>query len=342
MNIEKLINQFFYFYFNPRTEIKKSIFNSNKWIYENQFLVEDDLIIFSSYYLFFSSKVGNNKKEISDNINIFFKEHVNIKHPGLKSEKDVTYFFDIILSMVSIFYIDTTALYKNILFDNKAIALYQLSKTAQSNHNDRVRTSYIRYLLYNSYLYDARTRLNIKNNRLFFKSGKSGYILFLDILDSIEPKKNNLLINNLLESILLFLKELTIFFEQGSSIPIIENIDDMYLKYAHYSHFIPLKIKGKIKRTSFKMIADILIESTILEGSSTNKFITSAILFNYMNLNYITKHAKIRSYWEKSSIINSSLLKQIETKIKIYFDSQFDFYSKQIRLKIRQNNNSKP
>jgi len=37
--------------------------------------------------------------------------------------------------------------YKNILFDNKAIALYQLSKTAQSNHNDRVRTSYIRYLL---------------------------------------------------------------------------------------------------------------------------------------------------------------------------------------------------
>jgi len=340
MNIEKLINQFFYFYFNPRTEIKKSIFNSNKWIYENQFWVEDDLSIFSSYYLFFSSKVGNNKKEISDNINIFFKEYTNIKHPGLKSEKDITYFFDIILSMVSIFYIDTTALYKNILFDNKAIALYQLSKTAESNHNDKVRTSYIRYLLYNSYLYEARTRLNIKNNRLFFKSGKSGYILFLDILESIKPKKNNLLINNLLESILLFLKELTIFFEQGSSIPIIENIDDTYLKYAHYSHFIPLKIKGKTKRISFKMIAEILIESALLEGSSINKFITSAILFNYMNLNYITKHAKIRSYWEKSAIINNSLLKQIETKIKIYFDSQFDFYSKQIRLKFRQSNNN--
>lgn len=305
------------------------------WLYENQFWVEDDLSVFSSYYLSFCSESNSKKKEISNDINQFFIQYANIKHPKLHNEKNIINFYDLAISMVSIFYIDATSVYKNNFIDNKAIALYQLSKTSESNFNDKVRTSYIRYLLYNSYLYDARFKLKIKNNRLYFKSGKYDYILFLDILNSIEPRIGVTLNNKaLLNSILSFLKELTIFFEKGAAIPIIENMDDIYLKYAHYSYFIPQRLNKKIKKTPLKTISKILTESITYGGSSKDRFITSAILFNYINLNYANKHEKIRSYWEKSVAIDNSVIEKLETTIKNYFDLQFDFYPKQIRLKL--------
>lgn len=105
MDITRLIDRFFYIYFNPRTNITKFTFNSNMWLYENQFWVEDDLSVFSSYYLSFCSESNSKKKEISNDINQFFIQYANIKHPKLHNEKNIINFYDLAISMVSIFYI---------------------------------------------------------------------------------------------------------------------------------------------------------------------------------------------------------------------------------------------
>ncbi|OSI13662.1 hypothetical protein, partial [Neisseria dumasiana] len=108
-------------------------------------------------------------------------------------------------------------------------------------------------------------------------------------------------------------------------------IDDEYLPICHYKNFINHRVNGLNKRVSTKKIFSALPMMVEPSQSTQNEFVSSMILFNYMNLLYDRTGNNLKKYLEGQGTFSSTFPQIINN-----FDNLFKFYSKEKRNNIKR------
>lgn len=335
--LQQLINRFFHVYFNPRTRHTRQSFQAGAWVHESQFWVEGGRP-FCSYYLSFCAPAGRGGLlEVSGDVNRFLLQNARIRHPALAGAETLEHFYSLIVAAVGIFYIDATALYQDNFVDNKALALYQLARTVPSSHEDRARTSWLRYLLYNAHLYEARLRLSIRQGRVYFRGDRRQCVPLRQALAAIQPRPGlGRARQNLLVAIFSFLQQLTGFFEQGAHIAALEQLDDLYLPHAHYGNFLPTRQEaGQPRKFAPHGMAQALLEAVPWRGAQPSQFATRALLFACINMARPPWRRRLQAAWTRQGLGHEAVA-PIEAAMRQQFDFLFDFLPKPTRLSLRQ------
>ena len=329
MKISNIIYMFFYIYQNPRLNFDR--YRNNQNIEEYGYVQDNG----GAYHLCFHINDSGEKHFVRDIIK-FISTKTKFSSECFKlNDNNEEHLYNILSSLIMIFYIDTHSFHNKTVFDNKALALYQLSDTCNSNLNNRIRQSYIFYLLYNSHLYyESISSIKLQNGVLCFKLGRNNLIPFLKIISSMELKRKDDKKMKLLSSIKSFYIDLIDFLEDGLKL---ENvffnslIDDRYLKFCHYKNFIYHSESDVYKRVRVDKIFNLL-PLVLQEGKLTeNKFVSYMILFNYMNLIFEKTSGKLQKYLNENEC--SHLFMQ---ELVNYFDYSFGFYSKRKRINIKK------
>ncbi|OSI14305.1 hypothetical protein, partial [Neisseria dumasiana] len=215
MIFNDILKKFFYIYYNPRLVFIE--------INQKNLTVKYEKSAYRKYNLCFLNKYSKIKYYAYSLVDFLIeKTDIYDQYSDEDAERE-GHFYRILSSFVMVFHIDVNQLYNKTCIDNKALALYQLSRNCVSPLNDKVRESYIFYLLYNAHLYSEQLDcLKFRKGVLFFNVNGKTYIPLKDMIKSIRLYKYQKHDNEFLSCIKNFYIEFINFLENGSDSPPLE------------------------------------------------------------------------------------------------------------------------
>lgn len=274
-DIEALINGYLSVYLNPRTT--NEVFGNQTVFfqkYANDFKnchFNDEVEI--NWYLSFDIF---GRFRLNEVIELFFQEFNAI----LKNRSDDI--DNIIVSLLVAFYFPYQGFYHPSNFiHQKAFAFFQLSfNNKDSIDNDKMRSYYIRSLLYNAHFGDNSNLFKLQDGVLYFKN-----ISIKNELTKIFDFELSILSKTIIQYLLLMIE----FMENGLENPI--KIDDEFYFYSIYGNFLP----NHKKPYHNKNIVKHLNLSYYFPQTTIGNFINKQFLLNFMLSNsqapfYIKKY----------------------------------------------------
>lgn len=257
MLFSKLVKHYLYLYFHPRAnlepinqELASDLLTSGWEFIRNCYKEEQGRISIHSHLVYCGEDGDLERRQYHLE---FYRDNLPPHIYQLYDDRDEN-LFNIFDSMESMFYMVGHCEEKKTFFHNIARALFQLAKNNNNiKKNDFVRTYYIRYLFYNSFLYGDIWYLTVKNGVLYYRdvSLKEVFECFLSINNSSNNKLSTtamafcqyyLSIVNFLENGLTdenTTNNATSFNQHQAWLKLGYDIglDDEYLPYCHYGNF---------------------------------------------------------------------------------------------------------